>query len=261
MGQNSISKVAKNLGGKISKNGPTILTAFAVGGLVTTVIFTVRATPKALQLINEEYDRRAEEQIGVVDVQPLTKLEVVQVTWRVYIPTICMGAATVACIIGSNSINQRRNAALATVYGLTDVAFREYKDKVAETIGKHKELKVRDDISADKVKNNPPGTNEIVFTGKGEVLCYDSLSGRYFKSDIEQIRRAINDLNKEFLTDMWMSVNDLYYALGLASTKLGDSMGWKLEEGLVEISFSSAVTPEGEPCLVLNYTVEPRYAR
>ena len=261
MGQNSMSKVAKNLGGRISKNSPTILTAFAVGGLVSTVIFAVRATAKAVQLIDEEYATRPIEEAGVIEPVLLTKLEIIQVTWRVYIPAACMGAATVACIIGSNSINQRRNAALATVYGLTDAAFREYKDKVAETIGKHKELKVRDDISADKVKNNPPGTNEVVFTGKGEVLCYDSLSGRYFKSDIEQIRRAINDLNKEFLTDMWMSVNDLYYALGLASTKLGDLMGWRLEEGLLEISISATVTPEGEPCLVLNYTVEPRYSR
>jgi len=253
----SISQMAKNLGGTISKNSPTILAGLAVGGLVTTTIFAVRATPKALILIEEEYERRGQGTISTVET--LTKMEIVKVTWKVYIPAACMGAATIACIIGSNSINQRRNAALASVYGLTEVAFREYREKVVETIGKNKELKVRDELSGDAIKRNPPGENEIIFTGKGDVLCYDSLSGRYFKSDIEQIRRAVNELNKEFLSDMWMSVNDLYYALGLAATELGNQLGWDLDEGLLGINFSTQLTEKEEPCLVLNYTVKPRY--
>ena len=255
-----ITKVAKNLGGLISKNSPTILTGLAVGGLFTTVIFAVKATPKAVLLIDEELMRRRDEQEGVYHPEvTLTNAEIIKLTWRLYIPAACVGAATIACIVGSNSINQRRNAALASVYSLTEVAFREYKEKVVETIGKNKELKVRDEISHDHVIQNPPNSNEIIFTGKGEVLCCDSLSGRYFKSDIEQIRRAVNEVNRDFLTDMWVSLNDFYYALGLTNTKLGDLMGWNLEAGLIEVSFSSQLTADNEPCLVLNYDIAPKY--
>jgi len=256
MKQKGISKVVKNLGGVISKNSPTILTGLAVGGLFTTAIFAVQATPKAVEII------KADSRINHDgDPYGYTKKEAIKSSWKCYIPAACMGLATTACIIGSNSINQRRNAALATVYGLTEAAFREYKEKVVETIGKSKELKVRDEISGDRIKSNPPGENEIIFTGKGEVLCYDSLSGRYFKSDIEKIRRSINEINRNFLSDMWVSLNDVYYELGLAGTKLGDQLGWDLDQGLVELSFSSQLTEENEPCLVINYDVEPKFMK
>lgn len=250
MYKRNITNAAKSVWEAISKNSPTILTGLSVAGLCTTAIFAGKATPKAIILIEEERKKREE---------PLAKADILKLTWKCYIPTACIGAATIACIIGSNSINQRRNAALATVYGLTEAAFREYKEKVVETIGKNKELKVRDEISSDRIKANPPGESEVIFTGKGEVLCYDSLSGRYFRSDIEKIRRSINDINKNFLSDMWVGLNDLYYELGLAGTKLGDEMGWDLDNGLVDVSFSSGLTEEGEPCLVLNYSVTPRF--
>ena len=180
-------------------------------------------------------------------------------TWKIYIPATAVGIATIACIIGANHISLRRNAALASLYGITEAAFKEYQSKVVETIGKSKELKVRDEISGDRIKRNPPGTNEVIFTGKGEVMCYDSLSGRYFKSDIEQIRRAVNTLNRELMSDMFLTLNELYFAIGLAGTKLGDQMGWDIDNGLLEIDFSAQITEEGDPCLVLNYSVEPRF--
>ena len=144
-------------------------------------------------------DRESELDDAWADVEPLTKLEVIKIAWRPYVPAAAICLATIGCIIGANHISLRRNAALASLYGITEAAFKEYRTKVVETIGQNKELKVRDEISADRVKKNPVGTNEIIFTGKGEVLCYDSLSGRYFKSDIEQIRRTVNELNKKSL--------------------------------------------------------------
>ena len=263
MEQKGLVKVAKNLGGVISKNSPTILTGLAVGGLFTTAIFAVTATSKAEWLLNEELENRG---LAIVDQHgdkrfrdDFTRLEIAKITWKVYIPAACMGVATVACIIGSNSINQRRNAALATVYGLTEAAFREYKEKVVEAIGKSKELKVRDEISGDHVKNISEDC-EVVLTGRGNVLCLDSF-GRLFRSDIEDIRRSINNVNQDFVNDRWISLNDWYYAIGLSETKYGDNMGWDLDEGLMDVSFSSQLTEKNEPCLVLNYKITPKFLK
>ena len=254
MKPNSFTRTVKNLGGVISKNSPTILTGLAVGGLFTTVIFAVKVTPKALSIVEENTGFNEEGEM----MAPTPK-EIVQLTWKLYIPAACMGLATAVCIVGSNSINQRRNAALATVYGLTEAAFREYKEKVVETIGKSKELKVRDEISSDRVKRDPPGEAEIIFTGRGEMLCRDSFSGRYFKSDIEKIRRSINEINENRLQNMWVTLNDLYYELGLSNTKLGDLLGWDMDTGNVKVSFSTQLTEDNEPCLVLNYDVAPKF--
>jgi len=60
---------------------------------------------------------------------------------------------------------------------------------------------------------------------------------------------------------MFLTLNELYYALGLAGIALGDQMGWDIDKGMVEINFSTQLTEEGEPCLVLNYSVEPKYMK
>lgn len=247
MKPNFFSKVITFLGDKFSKNSPTIFAVVAVGGIIGTAIFAVDGTIKACTICS--YDK---------DCKP-TKKQIFKKVWKYYIPMACTAVITAACVLGSNSINKKRNAALATMYGLTDVAFREYKEKVVETIGKNKELKLRDEIDGDHIKKNPPTDENVLLTRHGEVLCYDSLSGRYFKSDIEWIRKAINDINKDFLSEMWVSLNELYYAFGLSGTKLGDMLGWDLEQGLVEVNFSSQLSEEGKPCLVLNYVVMPRF--
>jgi hypothetical protein len=84
------------------------------------------------------------------------------------------------------------------------------------------------------------------------------MSGRYFRNDIEQIRRVVNDLNHQLLSDMWLTLNEFYYAIGLGGINLGEEVGWNADE-LIEINFSSKITPDGEPCLVLNYETTPYY--
>ncbi|MFR8351429.1 MAG: DUF6353 family protein [Blautia obeum] len=45
---------------------------------------------------------------------------------------------------------------------------------------------MKDAVAKDKVEKNPVVTREVIITEKGNTLCYDAISGRYFKSDIEK---------------------------------------------------------------------------
>ena len=78
-----------------------------------------------------------------------------------------------------------------------------------------------------------------IITDKGNTLCFDSLSGRYFKSDIDKIKRAVNNLNRELTYDMYVSLNDFYDELDLDHTKIGDELGWNLDDGLIDVYFGS----------------------
>lgn len=255
-----LKQVVKNIWGMTSKNSPTILTGMAVAGLFSTVGLAIRATPKACILIDEWFDQRCPKSKSDLCWEDVTFLDRAKVSWRCYIPAAAVGTATIVCIIGANSINLRRNAALASMYSLTEAAFKEYQSKVTETIGRNKEVKIRDEIAKDTMQQNPASTAEIIFTGKGEVLCYDhSVSGRYFKSDIESIRRIQNEQNHKLIQEMFISLNDIYYELGLAPTKYGNEMGWNMEDGLIEFDFSSQLTDKGEPCLVIDFDVSPKF--
>jgi hypothetical protein len=54
-------------------------------------------------------------------------------------------------------------------------------------------------------------------------------------------------------------LNDVYYALGIENTKMGDELGWRIEDGLIDFDFRSQLNNHGVPCLVIDYKVGPVY--
>jgi hypothetical protein len=267
MNASNIQRLTKTVGALVTKNSPTILTALSVTGLISTAIMAVKATPKAMLILEQEREFR--EDTGINDsvdenmysVEPLTKLDIIKLTWKCYIPSVVIGAISIGCIVSSNSIHVRRNAALAGLYSLSDTALKEYKAKVVETIGKSKERTVRDEIIKDHLETNPVKDSEVILTNTGNTLCYDNLSGRYFKSDMEQIKRVLNDISRDLVTDMhgFITVNEVYIGLGLKGIGLGDDIGWHLDDGLIEADFGTQLADNGEPCLVLDFNVEPKH--
>lgn len=245
-----VTKIIKNTKAVMSKHSPEILTAIGIAGMISSTVLAVKATPKALMLIEDARYEKGED---------LTAIEKTKACWKCYIPAAVSGVTSAACLIGANSVNAKRNAALATAYKISETALTEYKEKVVETIGEKKEKTVRDKVAKGKVDKNPVSKNEIIITEKGNTLCYDAISGRYFKSDIEKIKKAANELNRRMLSEMYISLNEFYHSLGLHETSLGDNLGWNIDEGLIELDFSSQIADDGTPCIVVDYLIAPRY--
>lgn len=242
----NISTLAKNAGQTLSKNSPVILTGMAVAGTVTTAVFASKAGAKATREI-EDLEQTAGEELPVS--------EHVKAVWKLYIPAAAMGSATIACIIGAHSINTRRNAAIMTAYSLTDRAFQEYKEHIVETIGEKKEQAAREELGKKHLDKNPVTQNTIIL-GEGDHLCYDQATGRYFNSTMEKIRRAVNDINEKCIGQVYASHNDFYEALGLPPIGLGEELGWR-DTHLMSVNFSTHLTSDDKPCLVLDYLVGP----
>ena len=250
----NVNKWTKSISIAIKKHSPEILTGIGVAGLLATTVMAVRATPKAMKLC----EGLRLERVNEYQEEP-TKVEYVKVAWKCYIPAAVTGVMSVACIIGASSVNVKRNAALATAYTLSETALKEYKDKVIETIGEKKHEEIQDAIAKDKVEKNPITNREVILTEKGSTLCFDALSGRYFQSDIDLIKRAENEANRQILNEGYITLNDFYYALGLDSIRMGDELGWNSSNGLLDIRFSSQLATDGRPCLVINFPIAPKY--
>lgn len=251
MNKLNLNKIAKSVRTVIVKYSPEILTGIGITGMITTTVMAVKATPKALMLIEEKKIDN--------DVDKLTPIETVKAAWTCYVPATITGCMSIACLIGASSVNARRNAALATAYTLSETALKEYQEKVVETIGEKKEQVVRDAIAKDKIDKDPVSSKEVIITEKGNTLCYDVISGRYFKSDIEKLKRVENELNKQMINDMYISLNEFYYEIGLSSIDIGDDIGWNIDKGFIDFSFSSQLADNGTPCLVLDYRIAPQY--
>lgn len=245
-----VSKFLTNVKGSLSKHSPEILVGIGITGMVTTTVLAVKATPKALKLIEETKKEEHKDK--------LTPIETVKATWKCYIPTVVTGVSSATCLICANRIHLRRSAALAAAYKISETALTEYREKVIETIGEKKEDAVREKVNKKRMEENPVSKNEVVVTKKGDTLCYDALSGRYFKSDIDKIKKAVNELNRKMLSWNYISLNDFYDELGLKHIELGDDLGWNVDR-MIDVDFGSQIADDETPCIVLEYLVAPKY--
>jgi hypothetical protein len=215
-----------------------------------TAYLTGKASFKAAEVLAEQ-DLGARLMNETVDTR-----DKVQAVWKLYIPAAGTLVATIVCLVGANQIGTRRAAAMAAAFSLSDKAFEEYRKKVVEKIGEKKEQGFRDELAQDSVREDPVVTREVIITGGGDVLCRDQFSGRYFTSDMESLKSAVNDVNHEVLNNYYASLTDFYNKIGLPRTSISDDVGWNSNK-LLELEFSTAVTEDGRPCLTVGFRVEP----
>ena len=254
MSKVNMGKLLKDAKTLISKHSPELLTGLGIAGMITTTVLAVKATPKALDLIEQK-----REELYPESTEKLPPIETVKATWKCYVPAAITGVTSVACLIGASSVNARRNAALATAYNLSATALSEYREKVIETIGEKKEQVIRDKVAEEQIKKEPVNQSAIIVSGTGNTRCFDVVTKRRFISDIEQIKRIVNELNRRMINgDDYVSLNEFYYELGLDGCDVGDEIGWNVARGLIEIEFSAQLDSDGVPCIVLTYVVAPK---
>lgn len=195
----------------LRRNSSTILTCIGAIGVVATSVMAVKATPKALSLIDKAEDDKGEK---------LSKWETVKVAGPSYIPTIITGAATIACIFGSNIISKHQQATLMSAYALLDNSYKEYKKKVDELYGEEVGEQVRAEIAKDKY------TGDGVLEDDDKELFFDFYSGEYFESTKEDVLWAEYELNKKIVVNGCASLNEFYALLGIKRRPEYELVGW-----------------------------------
>lgn len=252
MNKTDLSKMGRDLLFTLEKHSPEILTGMGISSMFVAIGTAVSATKKATRRIDELEETRK---------TPLTKKEVVKETWPLYVPTAAASIFSAACILGANSEQAKRNAALATAYKLSETAFAEYKTQVVETIGEEKEKTVREKVAQKQVENIPIQHQAVYDTGKGDTLFVEPCSKRPFKSSWEEgIKKVENIINRRLMDEMFVSVNEINWELGLDSVEyIGDKMGWHVDQGYLDIGKVLAEDVTGKPCYMLTYDPEPEY--
>ena len=252
MSKEGLKRTIKSAGRVLTKYSPGILTGIGITGMIGATFMAVKATPKALYLIEAKKEES--------EVEELTPVETIKTCWKCYIPATLTTVLSAACLIGASTVSAKRNAALATAYSISEAALREYQEKVVEVIGEKKEKAVRDAVAKDQIERDPVTKSEVVIIdSNSNTLCYEPLSGRYFKSTIDKIKKAEIKLDRQMIQEMYVSLNDFYWEIGLDGTDLGDKMGWNLSKGYMDLSFSSQLADDGTPCAVIVYGIPPVY--
>lgn len=248
----NVPAIASRASKLAADNAPAILTAVGVIGTVTTAVLTHKAAFKAHEiLLLEDAKKRGRE----IEEPPLSNTEIVKLVWKEYIPPVACVALTVTAILSANRISTSRAAALAAAYKLSEKQITEYKDKVVEKFTPQKEKAMREELAQEKVTRTPPTGQQIIVSGI-ESLCLEPLTGRYFKSDYESLRKASNDINRQILDNNYATIGEFYGMLGLEPTKLCNEIGWSIEHPM-DLEISTTLADNGQPVLVVDYKTMP----
>lgn len=251
----SVSELARQTQKFTIDNSPLILTVVGAAGVITTGVLAFKGGLKVAHILEEDRQKHAlHREAGAKPYAP-TAQEKFLMTWQCYLPACGVGALTVAAVVGANRIGTRRAAAMAVAYTVSEKAFEEYRDKVQEKIGLNKERQVKEEMAQDRVNRNYD-EDKIVVVGDGQQLCHDSWSGRFFTSDMESIKHAVNRLNNEVNHNGYASLTDFYDYLGLDRIAESDEVGWNGDK-LLEVTFSTVLAPSGKPAIDLQYHTMP----
>lgn len=263
-------------------NSSTILTVCAVGGVIGTAVAASEAVLEARDTVTaHEMDEglkvEKHQEITLEDgskdydikvyYRERTIWEKVKLTWKSFLLPAFLGSATIACIIESHHIDNKQKLALAAAYSMSEEAAKEFRNKVAETIGEKKTNKIENEIMQDKINANPlPDDDHIIHTQYGEQLMYDEWSGRYFRSGQNEVDKKVNMLNKRMITKRTKAcVNDLYELLGIPEIPIGNEFGWRYdaewEDGDVTVHYYPAMSSKGEPCIGVRINPELLHVR
>ena len=235
----------------VKRNASTILTCVGGAGVVATSVMAVKATPKAMRLLEEAKTEKGED---------LTKWEKVKTAGPAYVPSIIMGATTLACIFGANMLNQRKQAALMSAYALLDSSYKDYKKKVEELYGEGADKNVRTELAKDKYAETDISVDD------NKQLFYDDYSGRYFEATMEDVISAQYKINRKIATWGGVDLNEFYELVGLPTVDYGDYIGWSCGtlydmcwEPWLDFYHEKVEMDDGLECYIIRFSTEPMY--
>ena len=272
MKNNWLSKVstsAARFAGKaeftIKKNSPEILLGAGIVGFVGTVVLACRATCRADEVL--EFHRRKikdiEDAKEIADADPegemsydieiyrqdkaIRYLKTTGNLAKLYAPTVAVGALSLACILTSRNIMQKRYLGVVAAYNGLSAAFEEYRKRVRDEYGEgldkhfrygttYEELPVYDENGKKTKEKEQVEKTETEMVVPNDDTCrfFDSSNPNWDKNptfSMMWLRGQQNILNDILHTRGHVFLNEVYDALGFPHTPQGAVLGWIDGEG------------------------------
>ena len=239
----------------VQKHSPEILAGVGVVGTVVSGVMACKATLKLNDILEESKETRDkikevaenpryEKEYSPEDAKKDLTVNYAQTAMKIaklYAPAVILGSASLGCLLASNDILRKRNAALSAAYMTVDKSFKEYRNRVAERFGDEIEKEIRYGIKAMEVETTVVNEDGSETTITEQVKTMDpNLYSDYARFFDEASPCWQNDpeYNLMFLKSQQQYANDLlrakgrlflnevYDMLGIDRTKAGQVVGW-----------------------------------
>ena len=239
----------------VRKHSPEILATVGVIGVIGSAVLACKSTMKLNEILDESKEtidkikevqqdpqytetytvEDANKDLAIVYTQTGIKLV------KLYAPAIALGTISLTCLLTSNNILKKRNAALSAAYMTVDKSFKEYRNRVVERFGSEVEKEIRYNVKAEEIEKkviNEKGEEEII-TEKIKSMNPNTYSdyARFFdescaawQNDPEYNLMFLKS-QQQYANDLLVSrgrlfLNEVYRMLGIDETKAGQVVGW-----------------------------------
>lgn len=268
------------------KHSPEILAVAGVVGVVTSTVLACKATTKIEKILDEHKETMAiirvngefpEEEYTEEDQKKDTVITYTRTAARLaklYAPAVGLGVVSLGCLLASNKILRKRNAALGAALIAADKAFAEYRDRVKERFGEDVERQIRLGLKEEEIekavtdaKGKEKTVKEKVTTSilgeMGYKKYFTRANGNWGGGDKNHVRYFANvrqeEANKELRAKGFLTLNEVYRMLGFEETKAGMVVGWIYDpdhpngDNYVEIDVEKVYIPGDTGRLELAY--------
>jgi len=229
-------------------------------GVIGTGVSAAFATPKALEkvekvTIERQIPKDKTDEVLFVDYK-MTKRQKALIMAPYYIPAVLIGAVTIASIFVSYSNNTRDQAALVSAYTLIDSMYKEYREKNRELFGEENDSQVMHGLALAQFPD--------VVMWPDETLFLDEYSGRFFKSTLEEVECAIQQINQDFGDRECVELGEFYGCFALEPTNYEWAVGWSITAGRdhykyewINIDVRGELTNDGEEFYRIRFISPP----
>ena len=235
----------------LKKNSTLIMTVIASGGVIATTILAVKATPKALKILEEAEKEKGKE---------LTTIEKIKCVYKPYLGSTICGVSTILCIISINYISKKHQASLISAYTLLEKSYEEYRNHIKHLYSDDADFLARQEI----VQAQYDPHYEI----GDKQLFFDYQSMRFFESTMDAVVMAEHQALEILCARGYLRLNEYYDLLGIPRVDYGYTIGWSDIEScdpydVKELQFNYEKTYVGEnkdiECWIVSYNVPPTF--
>lgn len=275
---NKITRAANKTGFALKKHSPEILAVTGTVGVVASAVLACVATTKVNEIVSDTKSQihelhlvaaaaGIEEMKEEYSAKDAKKLELLKKNAKVqeytaenshkdltliyaqtgikfiklYAPAIILGAASLSCLLGSNNILRKRNAALAAAYATIDKGFKEYRNRVVERFGEEVDKELKYNVKAQEIEETVIDKNGKEKTVKKTVKVANpnehSEYARFFDDgctgweknseyNLAFLNSQQNYANDKLRAQGYLFLNEVYEMLGIPATKAGQVVGW-----------------------------------
>ena len=183
--------------------------------------------------------------------------EKAKVALPVYLPAIFCFTVSSGSIVGALVSGEKKVAAISSLEAVSSAMLRKTEEKVVEMVGPEKAKEIHEKVAQEILDENPiTMADDAELTGYGNILFYEPLNGRYFRSSLDAVKNANADFRGHVSRKCWGSLNDWYVHLGIRESETGDYFGWNIGHN-IDAWFDEGHSTTGELCWVIRHINKP----